>query len=147
MDQDAMVNVSLEGGWKLIDALIGQGFEIDVAFWARLSDEEKWILYLASPKVDEFGPGDSYRLIHSVLRDAPEWGIDPFSVFVLGKNNQMAKAAEEILKPKVATGQFAIPNPKPYRGMTRYGGSSLGGIRIDGAYIYPPWEPSINPVG
>jgi hypothetical protein len=147
MDQEAMVNANLEGGWKLINALMGYEFMIDAAFWARLSGEEKWVLYLASPKVDELGPGNSYRLIHSVLRDAPGWGIDPFTVFVLGKDNQMAKAAAEIVKPKVASGQFAMPGPRPYRDITRYSGSSLGGMRIDGTYIYPPWEPSIKPVG
>ena len=142
-----MVSANLSGGWHLIDALIGRDFKIDAAFWAKLSGEEKWVLYLASPKVDEFGPRESYQLIHTVLRDAPEWGIDPFAVIVLGTNNPMARAAADFIKPKTVSGPFAVPNPKPYRGVTRYGGSSLGGIQVDGVYIYPPWEPAINPVG
>src|SRR5947209_2454901 len=97
MDQDTVVNVNLAGGWRLIDALVGRGFPVDVAFWAKLSDEEKWVLYLASPRVDPTvdndGLRDAYRLIHDVLRDAPEWGIDPFAVIVLGVGNPMAKAA------------------------------------------------------
>ena len=44
-------------------------------------------------------------------------------------------------KPKVPDGPFAVRNPKPYSGMTRFGGSSLGGISVDGAYIYPPSQP------
>jgi len=144
-----MVIANLAGGWRLIDALIGRGFQIEVAFWARLSDEEKWILHLASPQVDPMVDNDrlkdSYRLIHDVLRDSPQWGIDPFAVIVLGVENPMAKVAADLIKPKVATGPFAVPNPKPYRGITRFGGRSLGGIRVDGAYIYPPWEPGINP--
>lgn len=151
MDQDTMVDVSLHGGWRLIDSLVGQGFRIDAAFWARLSDEEKWILYLASPvvdpAVDNDGLREAYRLIHDVLRSAPEWGIDPFRVIVLGVEHPMAKAAADLVKSKVATGPFAVPNPKPYRGITRFNGRSLGGHYIDGAFIYPPWEPGINPAG
>ena len=147
MDQVTMVNVNLAGGWRLLNALVGHGFPIDVAFWARLSGEEKWVLYLASPKVSELGLGASYRLIHAVLRDAPEWGIDPFTVSVLGSGNPMAKAAADLVKPKVATGPFAVSNPKPYRGMTHFNGSALGGVAVDGVYVYPPWEPGINPAG
>ncbi len=147
MDQDTVVNANLAGGWRLIEALIARNFTINVAFWTRLSDEEKWVLYLESPVVDQKGLGWSYQLIHAVLQDAPEWGIDPFVVLVLGVGNPMAKAAADAIKPKVATGPFAVPNPKPYRGMTPFGGRTLGGIPVDGAYIYPPWEPGINPVG
>ena len=50
----------------------------------------------------------------------------------------MAIAAAEFIKPKLATGPFAVPNPKPYLGMTRYSGKVFGGLEIDGAYIYPP---------
>jgi hypothetical protein len=146
MDQNTMVGVNLAGGSRLIDLLCGRGFAIHAAFWARLSDEERWILYLESPYVDQHGFGESYRLIHSILRDAPEWGLDPFTVTVLGVGNPMAKAAADLVKPKVAVGSFAVPNPKPYRGITRFDGGSLGGIPVDGAFIYPPWEPEINPV-
>lgn len=141
-----MVNPELAGGWRLIDALIGRAIQIDVALWARLSGEEKWILYLASPQVGSDGAASVYRLVHALLRDAPEWGVDPFSVIVLDVNHQMAKAAAEIIKPKVAGGPFAVPNSKPHRGMTRFQGRSLGGIHVDGAYIYPPWEAEGNSI-
>jgi hypothetical protein len=152
VDQDTLVNADLVGGWRLIETLVERGFKIEVAFWAKLSgDEEKWVLYLASPMgeptVDNVDLRESYRLVHDVLRESPEWGISPFSVIVLGVKHPMAQAAADIVKPKVAVGPFATPNPKPHRGMTRYGGRSLGGFPIDGASIYPPWESGINPVG
>jgi hypothetical protein len=142
-----MVNLDLAGGWKLIDALVGRGFTIDVAFWARLTGEDRWVLYLPSPYVSDRGIGESYRLIYAILRDAPEWGIDPFAVSAIDADNPMAKAAADLVKPKLAVGPFAVPNPKPHRGMTRFGGRSLGGVSVDGVIIYPPWEPGINPVG
>jgi hypothetical protein len=147
MDQDAMVTANLAGGWRLIEALYGHGFTIDVAFWARLSSDNRWVFYIASPTVDERGLRSSYSLIHGIIRHAPEWGIDPFSVILLGVDNPMAKAAMEILKPKVGNGAGLETNRKPYRGVMPYRGSSLGGSYIDGAYIYPPWEAGLNPVG
>lgn len=135
-----MVSVDLPGGWRLIGNLIEGGFPIAVAFWARLSDEEKWRLYLASPVVDEQGSRAAYLLIHGILHDAPEWGlVDAFSLTVLDTSNTMARAIAELVKPKVAG--------RPYRGITRFKGGSLGGFHVDGAFIYPPWEPGINPVG
>lgn len=142
-----MVSADLAGGWHLIGALVGRGFAVEAAFWARLSDEEKWVFYIASPYVNDHGLGAAYQLIHAILRDAPEWGVDPFAVVAVGPENPMAKAAADIVKPKVAAGPFAVPNPKPYRGLTRFGGRFLGGIRVDGVIIYPPWEPGLNPVG
>ena len=149
MDQDAMVSaVELRGGWDLIGALAARDFALDVAFWSRPDGEEKSALFLASPKADEIGLGPSYKLIHDILRDAPEWGIDPFAVQVLGAGNPMAVAAADLVKPRVAAGPFAVPNPKPYQGMTRYNGRRpLGGIPADGVYIYPPWRADFNPVG
>lgn len=141
-----MVNVDLAGGWKLISALAGHGFVVEVAFWARLSDDEAWRLYLVSPYVGNRGLGPSYQLIHAILRDAPEWGIDPFSVQVFNVGNPMAQAVVELVKPKAPAGSFVSPNPKPYRGVTRLSGRSLAGISVDGAFIYPPWEPGLNPL-
>lgn len=142
-----MVNVNLDGGWRLIDSLARHGFEVDAAFWAKLPDLERWVLFLASPYVDKHGLGTSYRLIHSILRDEPEWGLDAFTVTVFGSGNPMAKAAADLVKPKVATGPSAPPNPKLHHGVIPFSGGSLGGIAVDGAFIYPPWEPGINPVG
>jgi hypothetical protein len=138
-----MVSVNLAGGGRLIDALEGRGFRVDAAFWAKLSDEGKWVLYLASPYVDQHGPGAAYRLIHSILRDAPEWGIDAFTVTVFGTGNSMAEAAAELVRPKVAAG----PSAKPNHVIKRFGGGSLGKFHVDAAFIYPPWEPGFNPVG
>lgn len=145
MDQHTIVNVNLAGGWQLVDRLAERGFQIAAAFWANLSEYEKWILYIASPVVDEQGRSAAYNFIHDVLRDDPEWGINAFRVTVLSAEDPMAKAAADAVKPKVAVGPSAAP--KPYRGITRYDERSLGGHYLDGAFIYPHWEPGLNPVG
>ena len=142
MDQDTMVSVNLAGGWQLIGALEERGFAVDAGFWAKLSDDGRWILYLASPYVDQNGLGESYRLIHAILRDAPEWGIDAFSVTVLGSGNSMTEAAANLVQRKGTNGV----NPKSYRGIWRFSGGFLGKFHVDAAFIYPPWEPGLNPV-
>lgn len=147
MDQDTMVSVDLPAGWRLVDELVGRGFPIDAAFWAKMTDEERWRLYLASPKVDELGIGESYRFIHEVLRDMPELGLDMFKVSVLSAGNTLAKAAADLVKPRVGATMTPTPSRKPYHGIRRFNGGLFGGHYVDAAFIYPPWEPGIEPVG
>jgi hypothetical protein len=144
MDQDTVVSEQTESGKRLIAALTAKNFDVPIAFWAKLSEEGKWYLFLASSVVDDQGPASAYRLVFDVLRDMPEIWIDPFEIKVVGIKDSLTQAAFAVTKPKVPNGKFAVPNPKPYPGMTRFGGPTLGGISIDGAYIYPPAQPSAS---
>lgn len=144
MDQGTVVSEQTESGKRLIESLAAAGFEVPVAFWAKPTDEGKWFLYLASPFVDEKGPAAAYDLVLGVLRKRPDLWIDPFEVRVVGLNDSLAEAALAATKPKVPDSPFAVSNPKPYPGMTRFGGSTLGGLSIDGAYIYPPPQPGAS---
>jgi len=56
---------------------------------------------------------------------------------VLGLNDSLAQAALALTKPTVVDRPFTVLNPKPYSGMTRFGGAVLGGVSVEGAYIYP----------
>jgi hypothetical protein len=140
-----MVNLNLSGGWRLINKLAERGFPITVAFWANLSEYEKWILFIASPLVDEHGKQAAYGAVREAMDDDPEWEINPIRVTVLSAEDPMAKAAVDAVTPKVAAG---ASNPqKPNRRISRYIERSLGGHYLEGAFIYPPWEPGLNPVG
>ena len=138
MDQDTVVAEQTENGKRLIETLAAEGFDVSVAFWAKPTEEGKWFLYLASPVVDERGPAAAYRLVHDVLRKAPDIWIEPLDVRLVGLNDSVAEAVLSVTKPKVPDSPFAVRNPPAYPGMTRFGGSTLGGISVDGAYIYPP---------
>jgi hypothetical protein len=138
MDHDTVVSEQTESGKRLIEALTADGFEIRVAFWAKPTEDGKWYLYLASPVVDEKGPAAAYLLVHGVLRKTPDVWIEPLEVKVVGLNDSLTEAALAVIKPKTPDSPFAVRNPKPYPGMTRFDGSTLGGIDVDGAYIYPP---------
>lgn len=143
MDQNAVVNEQIESGRRLIEKLNNEGFEVQVAFWTRLTDEEKWYLYLASPFVNENGPKAAYGCVFDAMGKMTDLWIDPFEVRVIGTNDSLTQGALAVTKSKVPNSPFAVPKPKPYAGMTRLGGSTLGGISIVGAYIYPPLPVSI----
>jgi hypothetical protein len=138
MDQGAVVSEQTEGGMRLIEELSASGFDVRFAFWAKPTDEGKWFLYLVSPMVDDQGPAAAYRLVLGTLRTKPDLWIDPFEIRVIGLNDSLADAARAATKPKIPNGPFVGQNPRPHSGMTRFNGSTFGGLSIDGAYIYPP---------
>jgi hypothetical protein len=133
-----MANEQTESGRQLIEALATAGFAVRVAFWAKPTDEGRWILYLASPVVDDRGPAASYRLVHDTLRKIPDPGIDPLEIRVVGLKDSLTEAALAATKPKVPGDSSSIRNPIHSPALTRFGGSTLGGLSIDGAYIYTP---------
>ena len=144
MDQDTVVNEQTESGRRLIAKLNDEGFEVQVAFWTKLTDEEKWYLYLASPFVDGNGPRVAYGRVFDVMQKMTDVWIDPFEVRVIVINDSLTQGALAAMKPKVLNSPFAVRNPKPYPGMTRFGGSTLGGVSIVGAYIYPLSQGSVT---
>jgi hypothetical protein len=142
MDQEPMVRERTDAGRHLIEELAADGFNVQVAFWAKPTEEERWILYLASAFVDENGPAQAYRRVHQTLRKRPDLWIDSLDIRVVGMNDSLTESALAAIRPKVPDSPFAVRNPKPFPGMTWFRGSSLGGISIDGACIYPPTQPA-----
>ncbi len=132
MDQNALVNEEIEGGKQLMEALTAAGFEVRVAFWAKPTETGKWYLYLASPFVDDKGRLAAYQFVHALMRNMPNLWIEPLEVKVIGLNDSLAEAA------------LAARKPRPYPGMTRFGASTLGGLSIDGAYIYPAPQSTVS---
>ena len=111
-----------------------------MAFWAKPIDDGKWFLYLASPIVDDKGPSVAYRHVYGILRKTPDLRIDPLEIRVVGLNDSLTEGVLAVLKPKIPASPYAVRNPKPHPGMTWFGGETLGGLSIDGAYIYPPLQ-------
>jgi|GEM_PF-3287831 len=138
MDRNALlIREQIDSGTILIAELRNRGIEIATAFWAWLSEAEAWYLYLACPGVDETGVRPVYLAIHGSLDRIVELGIDIFSIRVIGVRDPMAVDAARVIEPRVASGPFAVTPPKPFPGITNYGGSSLGGVPVDGVLVYP----------
>jgi hypothetical protein len=136
MDKDAMVIEEVESGLRVISALNADGFDVRIALWVKPAEEGDWFLYLASPIVDEKGPATAYRLVFDTMRKTPDLRIKPLEIRVVGMNDSLAEAALALVKPKVPDSPFANQNPSPYLGPVLFRGGTLGGLSIDGAYIY-----------
>jgi hypothetical protein len=137
MGQDALVDAQVRGGEELLARLAASGFEVATAFWAK-PDGEPWFLYIATPAVDTNGPRGAYAELFSRLGPYDDTGIGLFEIRVISPSDTMAVAAMDVTRPKPARGPFAVSSPKPYAGMTRFNGSRLGGVDVDGVLIYPP---------
>ena len=138
MDQIFLVNGQIDSGSKLIDRLAADGFGVELAFWLKESESGQSYLYLATPELDQRGIASAYMAVQTVVGRMPELGMDPLDVKLVGVGGSVAVAARKVVTPKAGAGEFAVRNPKPYPGITRFGGSSLGGLGIEGAVIYPP---------
>lgn len=138
MDTNALVNAQLDGGSRLLTALHDAGVVTTVAFWAKLTEARDWNLYVASPVVEtDEGELEAYRKMTSILSQHEEFGVDIDDVLIIDVEDGMAVEAAEVVKSKVTNG-------KPYTGITRFKGYTLGGLEIDGAYIYPPPRASVT---
>lgn len=140
MAQDTVVDDQIEAGDRLTRALADDGFTVRIAFWAKPVEDGRWYIYLASPAVDEQGPAVAYRSVHDTLRRDKSIQLDPFDVKVVGMDDSMTVAALAVVAPRIADSPFAVRNPKPYPGITHFGGDVLGGVVVEGVTIYPPFE-------
>ena len=96
MDKDAVVSEQTESGERFAKALADNGFDVRAKFWLKPTDEGKWFLYLASPLVDEKGPGVAYRLVLGILRKMPDLWIDPLEIRVVGLNDSLTGLCHSI---------------------------------------------------
>ncbi len=135
MDKDTLLSEQIESGERLIEALAKDGFDVGVAFWAKPEEDGKWYLYLASSTVDDKGPAPAYHFVLGTLRKMPEVWIDPFEIKVLGLTDSLAQAACAMIKPSLPDSPYAAHHPRRFP--TRFGGSTLAGVSMDGGYIYP----------
>jgi hypothetical protein len=124
MDQAPVVDV-IEDGRKLIEALDQGGISVTSAFWAKAGDDDRWYIYIVSPLVLTEGVTMVYRRIHPIMRQlrAQTFWIDPFEIKLLSPQSPMAEAAAKV--------------GGSYPGITRFGGTQLGGVAVEGAVIYP----------
>lgn len=140
MGQDALVTDEIEGGRQLVDRLKAEGFEVSLAFWVKETNAGRWYLYLASPLVDDQGPGAGYRVVSGVVQSVPETGILPDMIKLVGNDYSMTSAAWQVVNSKYPADLSAGPNAKRYTGMIRFDGSTLNGIDVDAAFIYSPYR-------
>jgi hypothetical protein len=129
VDPIALVDEQIKAGQKLVERLNTAEVPVAAAAWIKEAEGEKWYLYLVTSLVGEDGAKKpAYRRITpfiSQLQGEGFW-IDPFEVKVIGPTHPVAQAI------------LAVQRQSPGgRLATRYGGASLGGLSVEGAYLYP----------
>jgi hypothetical protein len=120
----ALVNLDIENGKVVIDALDRVGKNPKVALWAKLPDYENWRLVLASDHFDQRSQLSGYSEIVDAMEKA---GIPVHrqpSIFMRPMNNPMIQALRKV---------FA--SAKDTYGM-RLGGQTFGDKYLEDAFVY-----------
>jgi hypothetical protein len=133
MDQVPLVMAQIDNGQKLLGRLAEVGFPVLAAGWIKTDEDSKWYLYLVSPLFEKDGIRKGYRRVHTVIRQIPDepFRIDPFDVKLVDPSESIAKVLVDMQRRHTGWTPFF------------YGGPSLPGRSIEGAYCYPPIPTSV----
>ena len=124
MDKTVLVADQIAEGRRLLVQLTGKGFDITVAGWLQTGEEDRWYLYIASKVVDDRGIADAYRTVYSTIQANPEFGIDPFDVKLIDRQNPITKDLLDIRGAGVS--RIATRSRRP----------RLGQMSVDETYVY-----------
>jgi hypothetical protein len=124
MGQGALVEMQIDGGKALSEALRIAGFDVTVSDWTKSSEEGDWYLYIASKNVDDRGLADAYQTVYSTIKANPEFEIDPFEVKLVGWQNPIAWDLLDIRGAGVA--RIATRSRRP----------KLGQMSVEDTYVY-----------
>ena len=116
----------VEDGQKYINSLSEKGFDVTAACWVRTSDEDVWLLYVASPRVDNGKLADAYREAYAVLQTMGGTIVSASEVKLVGENSLIAT---EILNVRRRYANTFVDSS-----ILR----QLGSVMIEEAYVYGP---------
>src|SRR5690606_34634767 len=98
----------------------------DAAFWINPADSEQWLLYIASSEIRDENIRAAYgEVLRRMGKHQTQW-LDAFQVKLLNSADPVAAKVIE------------IRDRYPLKVPMRYNGTSIAGLPIDGAYLYPP---------
>lgn len=124
MGEELLVNERIDAGAEFVRDL-NEYVSVSVACWVIPADSDNVFLYIASDQINDSNVDVAYgEVLRRLGRKKSPW-LDPFQVKLVNSSDPVARDAIQI--------RDRYPAPLP----TRFGGSSIGGISIDGAYIYP----------
>jgi hypothetical protein len=124
MGQGTLVEMQIDGGKALVDTLRNAGFDVTVSGWTKSSEEGDWHLYIASKDVDDHGIADAYGTVFGTIKANPEFGIDPFEVKLVGRQNPIAMDLLDIRGAGVTHVATRSRRPK------------LGHMSVEETYVY-----------
>lgn len=122
--QELLVDEQIDAGAEFVRDF-SEYLPVRAAFWVNPAESEDWFLYIASDEIDDGNRAAAYREVLRRLHEQPQW-LDPFRVKLVSSSDPVARQVVE------------IRDRYPAKIPTRYHGSSLGGMSIGAACIYPP---------
>ena len=128
MDTNILVNDVIEEDRRIVEQLPQDGFEVTAAFWLKNAEDGQWYFYIASPSAESERLSEAYSRLLTLIRRTPQphW-IDALEVRLIGPSNLIAKDVLAIHS------RAPVPNGSPIR----WGGTVLGNVSIEDAYLYP----------
>lgn len=132
MDKGTLVRELLDGGEKLVARLVKNGVGVSAAGWVETTEAGEPQLYIVAPLADEQGLFVAYGALADAMNSLEsEWShwlerIDDSSI-------RMCRTTEPL-----ARGLIDVTQRSSAKFPTWFGSPSLGGVSIDGAYLYPP---------
>ncbi|MCP4700963.1 MAG: hypothetical protein GY862_29525 [Gammaproteobacteria bacterium] len=125
MGQESLVREQIGAGQEFIRDF-NDYVSIAAAFWINPDDSEDWILYVASVDINDDNFNAAYgEILRRVGTNKNQW-LDAFQVKLLNSADPLAAKVIE------------IRDRYPLKSATCYNGSSIAGMPISGAFIYPP---------
>jgi hypothetical protein len=132
MDQGPLVTDQIEAAARFL-AEFHKSYPVQSAFWLKERDEGTWYLYVASDQITDDNFDVAYEEVvrlDGIMRDP--W-FDSFKVKVIGADDPLAKAAEELRR------RYPIRNP------TRFPSQMFGGVDAEDLWLYPSPIPAPVP--
>jgi hypothetical protein len=125
MGQESLVNEQKDAGEEFVRAF-SVYVSVDAAFWINPADSEEWLLYIASAEINDDNFDVAYGEVLQIVGSNKNQWLDAFQVKLLNCEDPLAAEVME------------IRNRYRSKNATQYNGSSIAGMAIDSAYIYPP---------
>jgi len=124
MGQDLLVIEQIDAGADFVRDF-NDYVSVSVACWVNPAESDNLFLYLGSDDIDDTNIDVAYReVLRRLGRRRTQW-LDPFQIKLVNSSDPVARDA------------IQIRDRYPAKTATRYQGSSIGGMSIEGAYIYP----------
>jgi hypothetical protein len=99
---------------------------VSVACWVRPAESDILYLYIASDEISDSNIRESYREVTRRFQGGRTPWLDQFQIKLINSSDPIARDA------------MAYRDRFPTTVGMRYPGTSIGGLGIDEAYIYPP---------
>ena len=132
MDSKALVNEQIDAAGELVEQF-EKFMPVKAAFWLKPAESDSWLLYIAGERVAQEGVAPGNREIVRICQQINSPDLDVFQIRLIPAEDPLAQSV------------LLVHQRYPGRLPMRYGGTTLGGTSIEGAYLYPVPAAAGNP--